>query len=55
MMGNNISVCINKSYFWKLIPTTDTSEDCISNSHNSNEASKNDKNSKDQDTFSVLR
>ena len=57
MIGNNFSTFINNFYFWKLIPTTSTnmSEDCISNSQNSNEIRKEVKSGKHRHAFSELR
>ena len=57
MMGNNFSSFINNFYFWKLIPTISTgmSEDCISNSQNSNEIRKEVKSRKDHDDFCLLK
>lgn len=56
-MGNNSSTFANDYYFWKLVPTKSTiiPEDCISNSQNPHETTKNAQNSKDHDSFSVLR
>ena len=57
MMANNFSTFTDKFYFRKLIPTTSTSmsEDCISDSQNSNQIGKEGKNSKDRGTFSILK
>ena len=56
-MGNNLSTFYNNFYFWKLTPTTSAgeSEDCVSNSQNSNKIKKEVKNGKYHDAFSLLR
>ena len=55
MVEHNFSTFINNSYSDNLYNTSGISEDCISNSQNSDEIRKEVKSSKDHDAFSLLR